>query len=183
MLSNIEEDESNSFSEPIQKRLLILPLAATSLLALLIFTELKEGVSYGDLPEILSFLACFLATLGSWYWLNKRICQLKSSNLELTKKVSTSEEAGLKWRKEAEDALEAFSLKIKKQFSQWGLTIAESEVALELLKGFSHKEIANIRNSSEKTVRLQSAMVYRKACLDGRAQLSAFFLAGLKIAE
>ncbi len=56
---------------------------------------------------------------------------------------------------------------------------AEREVALLLLKGLSHKDIADVRRTSEKTVRQQSLAVYRKAGLSGRAELSAFFLEDL----
>jgi hypothetical protein len=45
-----------------------------------------------------------------------------------------------------------------------------------LLKGFSHKEIARLRRTSEMTVRQQATAVYQKSGLGGRAELSAFFL-------
>ena len=68
---------------------------------------------------------------------------------------------------------------IDAQFDRWGLSSAEREIALLLLKGLSHKEIAVVRQTSEKTVRQQSLAVYRKAGLSGRAELSAFFLEDL----
>lgn len=46
---------------------------------------------------------------------------------------------------------------------RWELSNAEAEVGLLLLKGFSHQEVANIRNSSERTVREQARALYRKA--------------------
>jgi DNA-binding NarL/FixJ family response regulator len=52
-------------------------------------------------------------------------------------------------------------------------------VALLLLKGLAHKEIADARETSERTVRQQSLAIYRKAGLSGRAELSAFFLEDL----
>lgn len=60
-----------------------------------------------------------------------------------------------------------------------GLTQAESEIGLLILKGFSHQEIADIRSASERTVREQARALYRKAGLTGRASLSAFFLEDL----
>ena len=48
-----------------------------------------------------------------------------------------------------------------------------------LLKGFSHKEIATLRQASERTIREQARAVYRKAGLSGRASLAAFFLEDL----
>ncbi|MFC1362947.1 MAG: response regulator transcription factor, partial [gamma proteobacterium symbiont of Ctena orbiculata] len=43
----------------------------------------------------------------------------------------------------------------------------------------SYKEIAVMRDVSEKTVRQQAHAIYRKAKLSGRAALSAFFLEDL----
>ena len=48
-----------------------------------------------------------------------------------------------------------------------------------LLKGLSHKEIAAIRNVGEATVRQQAGSIYRKAGLEGRRDLAAFFLEDL----
>ena len=52
-----------------------------------------------------------------------------------------------------------------------------------LLKGFSHKEIAALRETSERTIREQARAVYRKAGLSGRASLSAFFLEDLLLPD
>ena len=48
-----------------------------------------------------------------------------------------------------------------------------------MLKGLSHKEIADIRATSETTIRQQALAVYRKSDLRSRAELSAFFLEDL----
>ena len=56
------------------------------------------------------------------------------------------------------------------------LPFAEREVALLILKGLRHKEIASARNTTERTVRQQALGVYKKAGLDGRTDLAAFFL-------
>ncbi len=48
-----------------------------------------------------------------------------------------------------------------------------------LLKGLSHKEISEIRSTSETTIRQQALAVYRKSGLRSRAELSAFFLEDL----
>jgi DNA-binding NarL/FixJ family response regulator len=51
--------------------------------------------------------------------------------------------------------------------------------AFLLLKGFSLKEVAEVRGTTERTARTQSATIYTKAGLSNRAQLSAFFLEDL----
>ncbi|MBT8447975.1 MAG: LuxR family transcriptional regulator [Gammaproteobacteria bacterium] len=83
------------------------------------------------------------------------------------------------WRAENQALLQGLGSAIQVQFTRWQLTAAESEVALLLLKGLSHKEIAALRGGSERTVREQARAVYRKAELSGRAALSAFFLEDL----
>jgi DNA-binding CsgD family transcriptional regulator len=86
---------------------------------------------------------------------------------------------GRRWRKESRDLLNGLGQAIEAQFSRWSLTQAEREVALLLLKGLSTKEIAEVRGSSERTVREQARAVYAKSSLTGRAALSAFFLEDL----
>jgi DNA-binding CsgD family transcriptional regulator len=80
------------------------------------------------------------------------------------------------WRANAEHALEGFGAAIDRQFTHWQLTRAEREVALLLLKGLGHKQVAAQLGRSERTVRQQAVEVYRKAGLQGRAELAAFFL-------
>ncbi|AZZ36372.1 LuxR family transcriptional regulator [Bdellovibrio sp. qaytius] len=65
---------------------------------------------------------------------------------------------------------------IDRQFNIWKLSSAEKEIAMLLLKGLSHIEISEIRQTSERTVRQQSLNIYAKAQLKGRSDLAAFFL-------
>lgn len=80
------------------------------------------------------------------------------------------------WRTSAEQALAGFGAAIDRQFAAWQLTRAEREVALLLLKGLGHKQVAAQLGRSERTVRQQAVDVYRKAGIQGRAELAAFFL-------
>ncbi len=80
------------------------------------------------------------------------------------------------WRRSAESALVGFSEAINRQFDAWQLTRAERDVALLILKGTGHKQAAAQLERSERTVRQHAVEVYRKAGLQGRAELSAFFL-------
>ncbi|MNL66721.1 Bacterial regulatory protein, luxR family [compost metagenome] len=65
---------------------------------------------------------------------------------------------------------------IQQQFTMWGLSKSESEIALLLLKGFALREIATLRNTTEATVRQQSLQIYQKAHVDGRPQLAGYFI-------
>lgn len=64
---------------------------------------------------------------------------------------------------------------IRKQFETWQLTPSEKEVASLLLKGLSFDEIANVRNTKEKTVRQQATSIYRKSGLGSRHEFAAWF--------
>jgi len=77
---------------------------------------------------------------------------------------------------EKEIIVRGVSESIERQFDAWGATAAEREVGILLLKGLSHKEIAQLRETSEGTVRQQALSLYRKADVSGRADLSASFL-------
>ena len=83
------------------------------------------------------------------------------------------------WRASAEKALRGLAAAIDDQLVRWGLTPAERDVALLLLKGKSHKAIAYETGRSERTIRQHAVTVYQKSGLAGRAELAAFFLEGL----
>jgi DNA-binding NarL/FixJ family response regulator len=83
------------------------------------------------------------------------------------------------FRAESHAHLRGLGAAVDRQLERWSLSPAEREVGLLLLKGLSHKEIAQARATSERTVRQQALAVYRKAGLSGRAELAAFFLEDL----
>lgn len=84
------------------------------------------------------------------------------------------------WRARAEASLDGLGRAIEEQCTAWGLTPAEREVAVHLLKGQGHKQIAAATGRSERTVRQHAVAVYEKSGLGGRAELAAFFLDGLR---
>lgn len=83
------------------------------------------------------------------------------------------------WRASAQAALAGLGVAIDRQFDAWKLTPTEREVALLLLKGYGHKQIAGSTQRSERTVRQHAVAVYQKSGLAGRAELAAFFLEDL----
>jgi len=68
---------------------------------------------------------------------------------------------------------------MRDQFSRWGLSPSESEVALLLIKGLSMKEISLARDVKEKTVRQQATGIYAKSGYAGRHELAAHFIEDL----
>ena len=85
------------------------------------------------------------------------------------------------WRASAQSALAGFGSAIEGQFDAWQLTPVEREIALLLLKGHSHKQIAFDTSRSERTVRQHAVDIYHKSGLRGRAEFAAFFLEGLAL--
>lgn len=85
------------------------------------------------------------------------------------------------WRESSRHALEGLGVAIEDQFARWGLTATEREVALMLLKGYGHKQIAARTGRSERTVRQHASTVYDKSGLGGRAELAAYFLQDLML--
>lgn len=98
---------------------------------------------------------------------------------DLEVRLSESRADAEAWRAEARDLIAGLGVAIDQQLERWGLSPAEKDVAMLLLKGLSHKEIADVRQVSEATVRQQARALYRKAGLSGRADLAAFFLEDL----
>lgn len=90
-----------------------------------------------------------------------------------------SSEDARRWNAEAQSLLQGLGAAIDRQFDRWGLSPAEREIALLQLKGLRHRDIAELRQTSERTVRQQALSVYRKSGLNGRSDLAAFFLEDL----
>lgn len=75
-----------------------------------------------------------------------------------------------------ERAAAAFEDLLEDRFTGWGLTKAERDVAVFAIKGLSVPEIAKMRQTSEGTVKAQTAGIYRKAGVSGRPQLLSLFI-------
>jgi len=103
----------------------------------------------------------------------------RDDQLAVIRDLEVARVEGRRWRTEARTLLNGLGEAIDQQFSRWNLTEAEREVALLLLKGLSLKEVAQVRATSERTIRAQTRSLYKKAGVSGRAALSAFFLEDL----
>ena len=101
--------------------------------------------------------------------------QLRSTRRDLAVAIDDADQ----WRRESRELLRGLAAAIENQFDRWQLTKAEAEVGLLMLKGLSHKEIALVRDTSERTIREQARAVYRKSGLSGKSALSAYFLEDL----
>ena len=160
-----------------EKRSLIAAIVLFATIATLILWDLildyREGSNWAHVGiELFVFL---VAALGAGYlWRS-----LSQTRTHLAEALVEAEQ----WRQESRDIIRGLGIAIEKQFARWQLTKAEAEVGLLLLKGLSHKEIAGIRETTERTAREQARMLYRKSGLSGRSALSAFFLEDLLLGE
>ena len=118
----------------------------------------------------------------SWnLFTHKRFFSLKHSlESERSQSAEFRKEAE-KWRIHSKKYLDGLSQSIDEQLGNWQLTNSEKEIAFLLLKGLSLKEIAELRKTTEKTARTQSASIYAKSGLAGRSELAAFFLEDLLV--
>jgi DNA-binding CsgD family transcriptional regulator len=130
-------------------------------------------------------IVCVLG-LGGFVWMSTRLRALlhETRHLtdraeDLTQRLAISAREVERWRQEAGDLIAGLGDAIDRQLARWGLSQAEKEVALLLLKGLSHKQIGQMRNVAEATVRQQGRAIYQKAGLGGRHELAAFFLEDL----
>ena len=105
--------------------------------------------------------------------------EIRDARIERTRLLTTLSLAHAereKWRSAAQVHIDGLAAAIGQQFAAWRLTAGECDVAILMLKGLSHKEIAKVRNSSDATVRQQAAAIYAKSGLANRAGLAAYFL-------
>ena len=105
--------------------------------------------------------------------------ELRAHAVQLAEDLRVTKEEAARWQRDAADLIAGLSDAIDAQLVRWQLSPAEQAIALLLLKGLSHKEIAELRSVSETTVRQQARSIYRKAGLGGRNDLAAFFLEDL----
>jgi DNA-binding CsgD family transcriptional regulator len=158
-------------------------IAIALLAALDLASDLGDGTTVG---HVVAEGGVFLDGLLGAVFMAQRLLRLVQSEraareqaLDLAERLAASQAEAARWRAEARDLLQGLGAALDRQFERWALSRAEKEVALLLLKGLSHKELAAVRSITEATARQQARAVYKKAGLSGRNDLAAFFLEDL----
>ena len=152
------------------------------LLTLEIVTEGDE-ISLADIVvDALSILLTIGAAVGVGL-MAQRMQSQHEERLTLIRDLEIARAEGNGWRAKVQTHLSGLKAGMDVQFEDWGMTPAEREVGLLILKGLSHKEIAALRATTEATVRQQAQAIYRKASLPGKTAFSAYFLEDLFAAE
>ena len=124
-------------------------------------------------------IAILVATAVAAGVLATRLRAQREERLDLVRDLDEARAEADRWRREAHVHLAGLGAAIDEQFASWHLTPAEREIGLLMLKGFSHKEIAGLRGTSDATVRHQAKTIYQKASVPGRTAFCSFFLEDL----
>jgi len=156
--------------------LLVVLLLAAITSGMDLFTDLSHGASLSHVFKegIITVLAL---SLIAWILYEQRqqltqINKLKAELLQTEQQMLKANNYVLAARKQLTEV-------ISQQFDEWLLSSSEKEVGWLLLKGFSLKEIAVIRDTHDKTVRQQASAIYKKSGLSGRHSFSAWFIEDL----
>jgi len=138
--------------------------------------DLDAGIGAAHLTiETVALLLCLLGIVGTAVQLRRALLHAG----ELTRHLHGARTDLAHWREEAKALQAGMGSALDQQFQRWGLTAAQREVALLVLKGLSYKEIAELRATAEHTVRNQALAIYRKAGLASRSEMAAYFLEDL----
>lgn len=148
------------------------------LLALEIVTE-EDAIAPFDLLVDAATILLTVATAVGATLLAQRLHAQHDEKMALIRDLEIARAEGENWRAKAQTHLNGLREEMEKQFQTWGMTSAEREIGLLILKGLSHKEVANLRTTSEATVRQQAQSIYRKADLPGKTAFTAYFLEDL----
>lgn len=126
--------------------------------------HISESIRYSPLEmvhlilEILASVALALSVVDN----NKRIKKLKLEN--------NYQSTTLHYLKKDFEAL------MHSKFEAWGLTQAERDTVMLMLKGLTNDDIANVRDVTVGTVKAQSHSAFKKAGLKSRHELLAVFI-------
>jgi len=69
-----------------------------------------------------------------------------------------------------------FDSLLHQRFADWGLSRAETDIALLSLRGLKITEIARMRNTRDGTIRAQLCTIFRKSGMNSRTELLAYFM-------
>ena len=144
-----------------------------------------EIVTEEDDIELLDLLVdalTILLTIGSAVGvalLVQRMHVQHEEKMALIRDLDIARAEGDSWRAKVQSHLAGIRIEMEKQFDEWGMTDAEKEIGMLILKGLSHKEVSTLRGTSEATVRQQARSIYQKSNLPGKTAFSADFLEDL----
>ncbi|MDH3420861.1 MAG: hypothetical protein OEQ25_07505 [Gammaproteobacteria bacterium] len=173
-------DDHSTFEGRLIPTLIVVFAGIAVLVVLDVLADMSEGTTATHLAIEAGIALVALIGIATLVWRVVTVARgARAHAAELNHDLEQSQHDAIAWRNEAQDLLAGLASKIDTQFEKWSLTPAEKDVALFLLKGFSHKDVARLRQVSEATARQQARAIYKKAGINGRHDLAAFFLEDL----
>jgi len=164
-----------------QRRLLLAGLGGLCFVLLLALEVVTEGDELSLLDVFIDGIGILL-TIGAAVGvalLAQRVESQHEEKMALIRDLEFARAEGNAWRNKVRSHLAGLKDGMDIQFLDWGMTAAEREIGLLILKGLSHKDIAVLRSTAEPTVRQQAQSIYRKAKLPGKTAFCAYFLEDL----
>lgn len=180
-INDLDDETEDGFVSRLKYRERL--FAGLAILAMFLITVLdviedrQQGQDALNIAADLVYMGLMLAVL-TYIWVLVPL-SIRRRNRILVTEMSLNHADLQIWKSRTASLLAGLGQMVNEQFEQWQLSPAEKEVGLLLLKGFTIKQIAGLRETSDQTVRQQSISLYSKAGLSGRAELSAFFLEDL----
>jgi len=168
----------------VDRNFIVSPWAFAALflfIALFLVEDVREDLKSGSTLFHVAWESCviLLSFFGFFGTIFKAARSFKT-NLEASKANEDVLHQELSvWKADNAKFVHGLAESIDRQFVLWKLTAAERDVALLMIKGFSTKEIADLRKTAEKTVRLQVSAIFSKSGLQSRTQLLAYFIEDL----
>ncbi len=171
-----------SIKRPVEQELrgLWFPLILFVLIAFLIVWDIAEDLAAGTTTfHVMVELIMMLASVAGVYYFWNQLRIARRIEADLKRNLKNAHAETTRWQEQEQDLLYNLRKAINKQFTQWDLLPREKEIAFYLLKGLSLKEIAVCMGGTYLSIKQQAHVLYRKAGIGGRAELSAFFLGGM----
>ena len=128
-----------------QKLRWLLAGMALSSFVLLLTLEIVTGGDELSLLDLLVDAVSILLMIGAAVGvalLAQRMHAQHEEKMALVRDLEIARAEGNAWRTKVRSHLAGLKAGMDKQFEEWGMTPAEREVGLLMLKGLSHKEIA-----------------------------------------
>ena len=128
---------------------------------------------------VLETIIFFMGFILNLYFVDKvslSVRGLRQAHQQIAQNLQVSALENEKLKQEQQKFREGLTIIIDEQLQRWGLSKSEVEISFLLLKGLSNKEIAEVRSTSESTVRLQCSSIYKKSQLSSRSELAAYFI-------
>ncbi len=133
-----------------------------------VIADLREGESLSALHFSIEALAAFALVCGVVFLaIELRALLARVKRMDQGLMLARGQMAGL----------------LEKLFGEWGLTLAERDVAIMILKGLDNEAIAQVRSTAPGTVRAQTAGIYAKSNTNGRAQFISLLVEELMAGE